>query len=164
MMNPRTRWLVLWRLRMPEGRNRSRRDTVSGVKQTEPGFPLGFCLCLAQLHVILILKNSPVLNDYKHTHDMMQPPLYLKIWKVVLSNVLYWIFPKHNTLYSGQKVNCLATFYGIIILVSCCKQDACFRICLFCTDFLIFPKSIRLVLWSKYTAGEPCSVCSCHSH
>jgi hypothetical protein len=52
----------------------------------------------------------PVLNDCKPTHNVMQPPLCLKIWKVVLSNVLYWICPKHNILYSGQKWIALPPF------------------------------------------------------
>uniref|UniRef100_A0A8K9V6H5 Si:dkey-16p21.7 n=1 Tax=Oncorhynchus mykiss TaxID=8022 RepID=A0A8K9V6H5_ONCMY len=69
-----------------------REGELSGEKQTEPGFPLGFCLCFTPFRFFfLILKNSPVLNDYKHTHNMMQPPLCLKIWRVVLSNVFYWI-------------------------------------------------------------------------
>jgi hypothetical protein len=37
-----------------------------------------------------------------YTNNMMQTPPFLKIWRVVLSNELYW--------YSGQKVNCFATF------------------------------------------------------
>ena len=103
-----------------------------------------------------ILKNSPVLNDYKHTHNMMQPLLCLKIWRVGLHNVLYWICPKHKTSYSGQNF-CSCT------LMPSCKQDACFVIFSFCTGFL-FTLSIRLVLWSNYNVVDPSSVFSFHSH
>ena len=57
------RWLP------PEQREEPREE--SGGIQTEPGFPLGFCLCLAPLRLFFILKNSPVLNDYKDSHNMM---------------------------------------------------------------------------------------------
>ena len=57
---------------------------------------------LSSIPIIFYPENSRVLNDYKHTHNMMQPPLCLKICRVVLCNVLYWICPKHKTLYSGQ--------------------------------------------------------------
>ena len=135
---------------------------VSDGKQTEPGFPLAFCLCLAPFRFFFILKISPVLNNNKHTHNMMQPPLRLKIWRYVL--VLYCICPKHNTLYSGQKANCFATFFCSITLVSCCKQDAWFRIFVFCTGFLLFTLSIRLVLWSNYNVVDPSSVFLYHHH
>jgi hypothetical protein len=32
-------------------------------------------------------------------------------------------FPKQNTLNSGQKVSCFATFFAGFTLVRCCKQD-----------------------------------------
>ena len=112
-----------------------------------------FCLCLAPFCFFFILKNSPVLNDDKHTHNMMQPYLCLKIWRVVLCYVLYWIFPKPNTLYSGQKGNFFATFFCNISLVPCCKQDAC-------TGFLLFTP----LLWSNYRDVDPSSVFSYYSH
>jgi hypothetical protein len=59
-------------------------------------FPLGFWLCFAPFHFFFVLKNSPVLNNYNHAHNMMQPRLCLKIWRVILSNVFYWICPKHT--------------------------------------------------------------------
>ena len=71
---------------------------------------VGFCLCLDAFHLFFILKNSTVLNNYKHTHNMMQPPLCFKIWRVVFSNVFCWICPKHKTLYLDQTVNWFATF------------------------------------------------------
>jgi hypothetical protein len=74
------------------------------IKHNVPGFPLGFCLCLAP---------TQVLNDYKHTHTMMQPPLYA--WKYGdWYSVMYCICPKHNTLYSGQRVNCFASFFAVL--------------------------------------------------
>jgi hypothetical protein len=137
---------------------------VSGGRQTEPGFPLGFCLCLAPFSLFFILKILPVLNNYKNTHNLMQPPLCLKIWRVVISNVLYWICPKHNTVYSGRKENSYATFFSSITLVPCCKQDACFGIFLLCTSTLLFTLSFRLVLWSNYNVVDPSSVSPYHSH
>ena len=70
---------------------------VSVGKQTEPGLPVEFCLCLAVFSFLFILKNSLVLPDAddEHTHNMIQSPPCLKIWRVVM----YWICPKHNTLY-----------------------------------------------------------------
>jgi hypothetical protein len=47
-------------------------------------------------------KNSLVLANDKHTHNMMQPPLCLNI--VVLSDMLCLICPKQNALYSGQSL------------------------------------------------------------
>ena len=70
---------------------------VFGGKQTHPGFTCGVCLCLAPFHVFCILKKTPVLIEYKHIYNMMQP-ICLKIWIVVLSNVLYWICLNYNTL------------------------------------------------------------------
>jgi hypothetical protein len=34
---------------------------------------------------------------------------------VVLNSVLQWIVPIHNTLYSGQKGNCFATFFAVLL-------------------------------------------------
>ena len=66
---------------------------------------------------------------------------------------------QNNTLYSGQKVNCFARFFCSISLVPCRKQDACFGIfVLFCTPFLLFSLSFRLVLWSNYNVVDPSSV------
>uniref|UniRef100_A0A8C7L226 Uncharacterized protein n=1 Tax=Oncorhynchus kisutch TaxID=8019 RepID=A0A8C7L226_ONCKI len=45
---------------------------------------------------------------------LKQPPICLKIWRVVLTIVLCCICPKHNTLYSGQNVNRLATFLAVL--------------------------------------------------
>ena len=73
------------------------------------------------------------------------------------------ICPKHNTSYSGQKVNCLATFFCSITFVPCCENDACFGIFVFYTGFLLFTPSIRLVLWSNYVV-YPSTVFSYHSH
>jgi hypothetical protein len=102
--------------------------SVSVGKQIEPDFPLGLCLCLAPFCFFFVMKNSSVLKYYKHIHNMMQPPLCLKKWRVVLSNVFYWICPKHNTLYSGQKVNCFATFlqyYFSTFLQTCMFWNFC---------------------------------------
>ena len=134
---------------------------VSGGKQTEPGFPLGFWLFLALFHIFFIWKNFTVVKDYKH--NMMQPPLCLKIWRVILSDAYCWICPKHNTLYSGQKVYCFATYFCSITLVPRCKQDARFGIFLFCAGFFIFTLSIKLVLWCNYDVVDPSSVFSYHS-
>ena len=57
---------------------------------------------------------------------MMQPPRCLKIWRVVLRNVLYWICPEHITLHSGQKVHDFGTFFFSSITL-----DACFGIFLY---------------------------------
>ena len=53
--------------------------------------------------------------------------------------VLYWICLRHNTLYSGQKVNCYATFFCSITLVPWCKQDACFGVLFFLYKLSSFP-------------------------
>ena len=119
---------------------------ASSGKQTEPGFPLGFCLCLAPFRFFFILKNSPGLNDYKYMHNMMQPPLCLKIWRVVIC--------------IQDKIELLSQMLCSITWVPCCKQDACFWIFLFCTGFF-FCLSIRLVLCSNYNV-DPFSVFSIH--
>ena len=137
--------------------------TVSGGKQTEPGFPVRFLLCLASFSFFFILKNSPVLNRYKHTHNMMQPPLCLKIWRVVLRNVLYWFSPKHKT-FRIQDKKLLCHIFCIITLVPCWKPDACFGIFLFCVGFFLFTLSIRLVLWHNYNVVDPSSIFLYHSH
>ena len=105
---------------------------VSDGKQTEPGFLLGLCLCLA-LSIFFILKNSLILVDDKHTHNTMQPPLSLKIWRVVLSDVLRWICPKRIALYSWYIVNFFARFFCSFILV-----PYFLGIFLFSTDCVIF--------------------------
>ena len=92
-----------------------RDNPLSGGKQTELGFPLGFCLCLAPFCLFFILKNSPVLNDYKHTHNIVQPPLCLKICRLVLSILLDWICPKYKTLHSGQKMYCFANCFTVLL-------------------------------------------------
>ena len=51
-----------------------------------------------------------------------------------------------------------------ISLVPRCKKNACFEIFVFCTGFLLFTLSIRLVLWSNYNIVDPSSVFSNHSH
>ena len=48
---------------------------------------------------------------------MLQPPLCLKIWRVVLSDVLYWICPKHNALYSGHEVNLSAIVCSFFLII-----------------------------------------------
>ena len=102
--------------------------------------------------ICILKKNSLGPGDDKHTHNMMQPPPCLTIWKVVLSDLLCWICPKHNSLYSGHKAFCSFT------LVPYCKQDACFGIFVFCTGFLLFTLPFRLVLWSNYNVVDPSSV------
>ena len=87
---------------------------VSVRKQTEPGFPLGFLPVLSSIPFLFILKNSLVLVDDNHTHNMMQSPPCSKIG-VVLSDVLCWIFPKHNTLYSRHKVHLFANFVDVLL-------------------------------------------------
>jgi hypothetical protein len=56
------------------------------------------------------------LADYKHTHNMMQPPPWLKILSVVLSDVLCWICSKLNALYSGQKVDLTIFLYSFSLV------------------------------------------------
>ena len=133
---------------------------------------------LSSIAFLFYPKNFPVLNDYKYTHNMMQPPLCLKIWRVVLSNVLYWICLKHNTLYLGQNIYCFGTFFSVLLqcLVSNRKHvSECFysvqasfysirHLYYYCgvtTMMLIHP---QLVLWSNYNVVDPSSVFSCHSH
>ena len=78
-------------------------------------FLLRFCLCLAVLFLFINKKTSLVRADEKHSHKMKQPPPCLKICSVYLNDVLCWIFPKHNTLYSGQKVNVFATCFAVLL-------------------------------------------------
>jgi hypothetical protein len=110
-----------------------------------------FYLCLAPFRFFVILKNSPVFNDYNHTHNMMQPPIRLKIWRVVwdLPQTLHFIFRIKSEL--------LCQFICSNTLVTFCKQV------LFCTGFLIFTLSIRLVLWSYYNVVVPSTVFSYHN-
>jgi hypothetical protein len=58
---------------------------VSGGQQTEQGFPLGSCLCLA--HPIYFYPEKLLsLADVKHTQNMMQPSSCLKIRRQLLSD------------------------------------------------------------------------------
>ena len=60
--------------------------------------------------LFFILKNSPVFNNY-WTSIPITWGCHHYAWKYgVVLCVMCCICPKHNTLYSGQKVNCFATF------------------------------------------------------
>jgi hypothetical protein len=131
---------------------------VSGGKQIKPGFHLGFCLCLTPLRFYFILKNSTVLHDYKHTHNIMQPPLCLKIWRVVLSNVLYWICPKHNNLYSEPKMYCFATFFAVLLQCPVANRMHILEYVYYLQGSLFFTLSFRLLSWSNYNVVDPSSV------
>ena len=113
---------------------------------------------LISIPFIFILKNSTVLKVYKHTHNMMQPSLCFKIWRVVLRNVLYWICPKRNTLYSGQNV------FKKKLCSKWFDANRCMQYFWVCSGFLLFNLSIRLVLQSNYNVVDPSSVFSNHSH
>ena len=125
---------------------------MSGEKQTELSFSLGFCLCLTPFCFFFVLKNSPFLNYYKHTDNMMQPA-------VVLSNVLYCICLKHNT-----KVHCFALFLAVLLLCLVANRMQVLEYFLFCTGFLLFTLSTKLVLWSNYNVVDPSSVFSYHRY
>jgi hypothetical protein len=57
--------------------------------------------------------------------------------------------PKHNTLYSRQKVHLFSTFLQYYL--SALSQTRCmFFNILFCTGIFRFTLSFRLVLWSNY--------------
>ena len=77
----------------------------------------GISLPIPLFHFVLSFKKKKklVLADDKHTHNMMQPQPCLKIWRVILSDVLCWIFPKRKTLYLGQKVYFFATYFAVLI-------------------------------------------------
>jgi hypothetical protein len=69
------------------------------------------CPILSDLHKCLGVGArgcfwTALLNNYKHTHNMMQPPLHLKIWRVICSNVLHWICPNHFSFCSITLVPC----------------------------------------------------------
>ena len=120
------------------------------------GFSFRLFPVFSSILFLFILKNSLVLANDKHTHNMMLPSPCLKIWRVVLSDVLCWTCTKHNALYSRHKVNYFP--HCSITLVPYCKQDSCFRIFVFCTDFLLFILSFGLVLWSNYNVVDSSSV------
>ncbi|KAK6294849.1 hypothetical protein J4Q44_G00340750 [Coregonus suidteri] len=56
------------------------------------------------------------------------------------------------------KLISLPIFFCSFTLVPSCKQDACFGVLVFCTGFLLFTLSFRLVLWSNYNVVDPASV------
>jgi hypothetical protein len=94
-----------------------------------------------------ILKNSLVLANDKYTHNMMQPPPCLKIWRVILSDVLCWICLKHNTLYSEHKVH-----FCSFTSVPYCKQDTWFVIIVVMLSLLLChhctqSESMQLIMW-----------------
>ena len=113
-----------------------------GVKQTEAGFTLGFCLCLAPSRFLLSWKNSSVIADVKHTHTMMQPPPRLKIRGQLLSDAFK---PK-------------SVFFSIITLVPCRIQNSVLEF--FLCIFVLFSLSFKSLLWSHYNVVDPFSVFS----
>ena len=107
--------------------------------------------------IFFILKNSSVLHDYKHTHNMMQPLLYLKIQRVVLC----CICPKHTFVFRNKVIDLshfLQYYFNALLQTGCC-----FGVFLFCTGSLVSTLYIRLVLWSNNSIVDPSSVFSYHS-
>jgi hypothetical protein len=96
------------------------------------------------------------LSDYKHTHNMMQPPC-LKIWSVFefgcIGNTQHFVFRTKSELlwhiFLQYYFSDLLQTGHVLGIFLCCKG-------------LLFPLSIRLVLWSNYS--DLSSVVSYHCH
>jgi hypothetical protein len=120
------------------------------LENRQPGFPLGLCLAIL---LIFILKNSLVLADDNHIHNMMTPPRF-KIWRVVLGDVL--VLPQTEHLVFRTKliyINIYIYIFCHFTLLPFCKQDACFGI--FFSVVFPFTLSIRLVLCSNDNVVDP---------
>ena len=87
----------------------------SGVKQTEAGFPLGFCLSFhpEKLPSLCQCQAYPY-HDAANTMPENKEP-------VISVMCCVWICTKHKALHLGQKVSSFAMFFSFCItLVPCC--------------------------------------------
>uniref|UniRef100_A0A673Z347 Complement component 7a n=1 Tax=Salmo trutta TaxID=8032 RepID=A0A673Z347_SALTR len=65
---------------------------------------------LSSIPFLCILTNSLVLEDDKHTPNIMQSPPFLKIWRVVLSDKNHLLVVKNDVELAQFQNNVLATF------------------------------------------------------
>ena len=127
---------------------------MSGGKQTEPSFPLGFCLHLAPFCFFLSWKTSQskAITSIPITWCNHHYALKYGEWYSVMCSIGF--VPNIALCIQDKKVIAWPHFFAAFTLLPCCKEDACFLF-FFCTGFLLFVLSIKLVLWSKYSVVDP---------